>query len=249
VGFNTPPLCGVGNLRRLFTAAELLGEAGFYESASNFFEKNRELTAKVTNKITFSYQFMPVHRALRCIVNVPEICHNQIKKIWKRKRASTLNQLSPTIPSYAIARPSSNILNTIRKAQTETFWQIRERFKLWISQDVIDEIGGGDKDAARRRLEFVKGIELLPKPDGLDVLATVYKKLLDIPDRAKQDCSHLAYCVLNRIDYLLSWNCTHLGSVAQGKASIYNDKHGLWMPSLVTPEILYSMEKEKHDTR
>jgi hypothetical protein len=157
--------------------------------------------------------------------------------------------IESTIPSYATARPSSNILNTIRKAQTETFWQIRDRFNLWISQDVIDEISGGDNDAAQRRLEFVKGIKLLPKPDGLAALAVTYQKLLDIPDRAKQDYFHLAYCVLSGIDYLLSWNCTHLGAVSQGKASIYNDKNSLWMPSLVTPEILYAiaMEEKNHD--
>jgi hypothetical protein len=154
--------------------------------------------------------------------------------------------IESTIPSYATAWPSSNILNTIRKAQTETFWQIRNRFNLWISQDVIDEISQGDKDAAQRRLSFVQGIELLPKPDGLDVLATTYQMLLDIPDRAKQDCSHLAYCVLNKVDYLLSWNCTHLGPVAQDKARSYNDKNNFWTPLLVTPEILYAIAmKEK----
>jgi hypothetical protein len=153
--------------------------------------------------------------------------------------------IESTIPSYATARPSSNILNTLRKAQTETFWQIRDRFKLWISQDILDEISGGDKDAAQRRLEFVKGIEVLPEPNDLDTLADIYQALLGIPARAKQDCFHLACCVLNRIDYLLSWNCTHLGAVAQGKVSIYNDKHGLWMPSLVTPEILYAIAMEE----
>jgi hypothetical protein len=153
--------------------------------------------------------------------------------------------IESTIPSYATARPSSNILNTIRKAQTETFWQIRDTFKLWISQDVLDEISQGDKNAVKRRLEFVDGIALLPKLNGLDVLADTYRTLLGIPDRAKQDCSHLAYCVLNRIDYLLSWNCTHLGPVAQDKARVHNEKNGLWTPLLVTPEILYAIAMEK----
>jgi hypothetical protein len=157
--------------------------------------------------------------------------------------------LESTIPSYATARPSSNILNTIRKAQTEIFWQIRDRFKLWVSQDVIDEISQGDEDASRRRLKFVEGIELLPEPNGLDALADTYQALLEIPARAGQDCFHLAYCVLNRIDFLLTWNCTHLGPVAQDKVRLYNDKNNLWTPFLVTPEILYSMEEEAHDAR
>ncbi|MDR3301034.1 MAG: hypothetical protein LBT01_00695 [Spirochaetaceae bacterium] len=153
--------------------------------------------------------------------------------------------IETTIPSYATAQPSFNALNMVRKTQTEIFWKIRDRFRLWISQEVIEEISKGDKEAAKRRIEFVKGIELLSEPEGIDVLAVTYQALLDIPDRAKRDCFHLVYCVLSRIDYLLSWNCTHLGPSAQDKARVYNDKHGLWTPLLVTPEILYAMEEEK----
>jgi hypothetical protein len=153
--------------------------------------------------------------------------------------------IETTIPSYATAQPSFNALNMVRKIQTELFWKIRDRFRLWISQEVIEEISKGDKEAARRRVEFVKGIELLSEPEGIDALAITYQALLDIPDRAKRDCFHLAYCVLSRVDYLLSWNCTHLGPSAQDKARVYNDKHELWTPLLMTLEILYAMEEEK----
>jgi hypothetical protein len=153
--------------------------------------------------------------------------------------------IETTIPSYATAQPSFNALNVVRRTQTEIFWKMRDKFRLWISQEVIEEISKGDKEAAMRRIEFVKGIELLPEPEGINALAATYQALLDIPDRAKRDCFHLAYCVLSRIDYLLSWNCTHLGLSAQDKVRVYNDKHGLWTPLLVTPEILYAIEGEK----
>jgi hypothetical protein len=113
-----------------------------------------------------------------------------LRKIIEAKKSVYIES---TIPSYAVARPSSNILNTIRKSQTEMFWQMRERFTLWISQDILDEIGQGDQDATQRRLEFVKGIELLPEPEGLDTLADTYQTLLcAYRNRAKQDCFHLA---------------------------------------------------------
>jgi hypothetical protein len=148
--------------------------------------------------------------------------------------------IESTVPSYGSAKDSFNILNQARKKLTNDFWSIRDRFTLWLSQTVIDEISGGDKDAAIRRLDFVKGIEILPEPEGLNNLADIYQHITDIPDRAKADCVHLAYCVLLKMDYLVSWNMTHLGPESQKKIHEYNEKHSLWTPILVTPEILYN---------
>jgi hypothetical protein len=121
--------------------------------------------------------------------------------------------IESTIPSYATARPSADVVAAGRQCLTQFFWEHqRNQYKLYISQDVIDECKRGDPDAAQRRMDFIKGVDKLQKPEGLDDLAAVYQKLLNIPDRAKLDCSHLAYCVLEEIDYLLTWNCSHLGS-------------------------------------
>jgi hypothetical protein len=152
--------------------------------------------------------------------------------------------IESTIPSYATALPSSHILNVIQKAQTLDFWNIRDTYKLVISQDVLDEISDGDPEAAQRRLDFIKGIELLPESEKIDPLSALYQTILGIPERAKIDCSHLAYCVLYQIDYLLTWNCAHLGPVVQKKMLIYNDKHNLWTPVLITPAALFGITEE-----
>jgi hypothetical protein len=152
-----------------------------------------------------------------------------------------------TIPSYATARESANALNLLRQAQTRAFWdQERRKYTLYVSEDVLDECAKGDPEAALRRRDFLKGIVVLQKEEGLDELAAIYKKLLGIPDRAEADCSHLAYCVLGKIDYLLTWNCAHLGPEAQRRAQSYNDAHGLWTPTLVTPETIYITEEKNY---
>jgi hypothetical protein len=153
--------------------------------------------------------------------------------------------IESTVPSYGSARDSFNILSVVRKKQTLEFWSIRHLFDLWISDAVIDEISKGDEEAAARRIEFVRGIELLPDPEGLNELADVYLRLTRIPDRARYDCVHLAYCVLGRIDYLVSWNMGHLGTVSQARIYDYNKAHDLWMPSLTTPEVMYTMYQEE----
>jgi predicted nucleic acid-binding protein len=145
--------------------------------------------------------------------------------------------IESTIPSYATARESSNALNLIRHAMTRDFWENeRHKYRLYVSQTVIDECSKGDPEAARRRLNLIDGIEIMVEPEGLRALTDTYQDLLDIPHRAAPDCIHLAYCVFHGIDFLLTWNCKHLGPLTREKARVYNSKHGLWTPLLVTPE-------------
>jgi hypothetical protein len=147
--------------------------------------------------------------------------------------------IESTIPSYATARESSNALNLIRCAMTRDFWEYeRHKYRFCVSQTVLDECGKGDPEAVRRRLDLIDDIEKLPEPEGIKALADRYQALLSIPDRAAPDCTHLAYCVYHRIDFLLTWNCKHLGPVTREKVRAYNSDHGLWTPLLVTPETI-----------
>jgi hypothetical protein len=154
--------------------------------------------------------------------------------------------IETTIPSYATSRPSIDLIIAGRQILTMRFWENeRQKYHLFTSQFVWDECSQGDPEAAKRRLEFIKGIPLLLRNDAIDTLAETYFDFLEIPERAKADCFHLAVCVKAEIDYLLSWNCSHLGQVSYGKMCVYNDKHGLWIPKLVTPEVLMEIEEEE----
>jgi len=84
----------------------------------------------------------------------------------------------------------------------------------------------------------MKDIPVFPVTSTEDAIAAEYQRLLGIPVRARADCVHLAVCVTNRVDYLLTWNCTHLGTVAQAAVTEYNNRRGLWVPKLVTPETI-----------
>jgi hypothetical protein len=144
-----------------------------------------------------------------------------------------------TIPSYATAKMSRDIVKAARQATTILFWETeRQKYDLYISQDVVDECKLGDPQAAQRRLDFIHGIEPIVESEEIDSLAVFYKTLLNIPERAKTDCIHLAYCVKAKIDYLLSWNCAHLGDDSYRKILFYNNEHDLWTPRLVTPEYM-----------
>ncbi|MDR3301908.1 MAG: type II toxin-antitoxin system VapC family toxin [Spirochaetaceae bacterium] len=144
-----------------------------------------------------------------------------------------------TIPSYITGWDNKDVITLGKQMQTRKFWgNERHKYDLFTSQYVLDEIRNGDPEAARKRLDLVEGITTLPKTAETDELAAIYQKQLGIPDRAKLDCNHLAVCVLRHINYLLTWNCAHLGVMAQVKIHDYNREHGLWTPLLATPDVL-----------
>jgi hypothetical protein len=151
-----------------------------------------------------------------------------------------------TIPSYVTAWVSKEPITAGHQAATSLFWEKeRHKYDLYISEYVLDEIRDGDRDAAQKRLDLVEGITSLPKTAEIDALAAIYQKLLGTPDRAKTDCNHLAVCVLEGINYLLTWNCAHLGFPSYLKVREYNEKYGLWVPLLVTPETMNNFTLEE----
>jgi hypothetical protein len=130
--------------------------------------------------------------------------------------------IETTIPSYATAWNSRDIIKFHRQVITRAFWRDeRHRFRLCTSKAVRDECERGDPEAARRRIAFLDGIEEYPVIGEMKALALTYQALLHIPAEAVLDCTHLAVCVLRRVDFLLSWNLAHLGELAQEKARVY----------------------------
>jgi len=147
--------------------------------------------------------------------------------------------IETTIPSLAVSRPSRDTIIAGRQALTMLFWENeRHKYDLYVSQYVIDECSLGDANAASKRLDFIRNIPVIPKSEQITELAVVYQQLLGISDRAKIDCFHLSACVVAEMDYLLSWNCAHLGIHTFVKIQGYNEKHGLFTPILLTPEAL-----------
>ena len=90
-----------------------------------------------------------------------------------------------------------------------------------------------------RRLATVRKFKVLEMTEDISVLADIYFKAMDIPKKARNDAFHLALAVYNGMDYLISWNCTHIaaGRVRSIIESINNEK-GFLTPVICTPEEL-----------
>jgi hypothetical protein len=121
--------------------------------------------------------------------------------------------LETTIPSYLAAWRSPELVMAARQQLTREWWDNRRHdFELFLSQLVIDEASAGDPDAAARRLEFLEGIPLLEPQQDTDVLARELIRELSLPERSAADAVHIALSVVNGMDYLLTWNCTHIAN-------------------------------------
>lgn len=52
---------------------------------------------------------------------------------------------------------------------------------------------------------------LNPLPEADEIVVTLIDRLA-LPSRAMTDAAHIAICIVHGIDYLLTWNCTHIAN-------------------------------------
>lgn len=148
-----------------------------------------------------------------------------------------------TIPSYLAANPSRQTVMFQHQKFTHEWWTSeRSRYRLFTSFLVRTEASRGDAGAAARRMPYLDKIPDLDVPLETDALSRNLIKLLEIPQKAEADATHLALAILHRITYLLTWNCTHLANpVLQKELIEYCQYHQLHVPVICTPELLLSV--------
>jgi len=96
---------------------------------------------------------------------------------------------------------------------TREWWAShRDDFDLVVSQVVLDESSAGDSDAAQRRWEVLKNLPRLDITEEAETLAAALFTELRLPPKARADALHIAISAVNGIDYLLTWNCTHIAN-------------------------------------
>jgi|WetSurMetagenome_2_1015567.scaffolds.fasta_scaffold294944_2 hypothetical protein len=80
-------------------------------------------------------------------------------------------------------------------------------------------------------------------PDEVFDLVKRYLKEVQIPRKSQLDAFHIAAAVINRMDYILSWNFHHIANVfVKKKIQKINDEIGVETPIICTPEELTKNE-------
>jgi len=148
--------------------------------------------------------------------------------------------LESSVISYLAARPSRDIVATAHQQLTREWWeQRRHHFDLYVSIEVLNEIRRGDADAARNRLSFIESIPVLEVDVQARSLASEILKTSALPMKAAADAMHIAIATVNGMDFLLTWNCTHIANgIVQRVITRICREIGYEPPTVVTPEEL-----------
>ena len=134
-----------------------------------------------------------------------------VQSDWMKPKA----YLETTIASYLTAWPNRDLIMAANQATTREWWENRrDAFQLFISQTVIKESSAGDQDAAQRRLEFLKPFPLLDITEEVETLAAKLIAEVPLPPKAQADAVHIAVAAVHGMNYLLTWNCTHIANAA-----------------------------------
>ena len=145
-----------------------------------------------------------------------------------------------TVISYLTARPSRDVIVAGRQALTAEWWDTcRERLDLYVSALVVTEAEDGDPMAVERRLAAIEGVPALMVGEEALSLSRRLTEDGPMPREYPEDALHIAVCALNGIDYLVTWNCTHLANATlRRQVERFLDKTGYVCPVICTPEEL-----------
>ncbi|MBS0266443.1 MAG: type II toxin-antitoxin system VapC family toxin [Planctomycetes bacterium] len=127
-----------------------------------------------------------------------------------------------------------------RQLVTREWWaEAPVRFRLFVSDLVIEECEAGDPVAAAERLIAIQGIEILQPTDAARNLAERLVTEFAIPATEPRDAFHVAIAAVNGIKYLATWNFKHIANVATRDAIEQTCRDfGCEPPKICTPDEL-----------
>ena len=148
--------------------------------------------------------------------------------------------IETSIISYLTARPSNDIRVAANQNTTIEWWETRRScFELFISEFVVAEAMLGHPEAASRRTTAIEGIPELEANEEVRLLGKALIMEGPIPPKAEIDAYHIAVAVVHGLEYLLTWNCTHIANaMIRPKVESVCRKHGYEPPIICTPQEL-----------
>lgn len=148
--------------------------------------------------------------------------------------------IETTVVSYLTARRSRDLVVAAHQQVTLEWWESAlPLLDPFVSVTVIEEASRGEPEAARLRLEKISNFPVLEVTREVRDLADLYFAQTHIPEKARADAYHLALATFHGMDFLVSWNFTHiLGAMVRTVIQDVNESHGIHTPFICTPEEL-----------
>jgi predicted nucleic acid-binding protein len=146
--------------------------------------------------------------------------------------------IETSVISYLVARPSKDARVASNQELTHQWWQTRHHdFELYVSAVVLGEAMRGDPTLAAARVEIARELRLAQVTREAIELAAALVAGAGVPKKANEDALHIAIAATNGLDYLLTWNCTHIANaVTIPRVNAICRSHGFEPPLIYTPQ-------------
>ena len=148
--------------------------------------------------------------------------------------------IDTSVVSYLTARPTRDMRTATRQVETIEWWTMESRhFDLFSSDVTIDEASKGNEDAANRRIEVLREMTILTLTPDASALARALLAGGAVPEGAEVDARHIAVAAVNNIDYILTWNFSHMANtVTIPIISEICEQQGYNSPIITIPSLL-----------
>ncbi len=146
--------------------------------------------------------------------------------------------LETSIVSYYTARPSRDLVIAARQEITREIRPLlQNKFDIYISALVIQEASRGDREAAKKRLSALSGIPILEVRQEVQRVAQSLLSESAIPQEYEEDALHIAAASVNGMEFLLTWNFSHINNAFK-KSKIIRaiEGQGFVPPEICSPE-------------
>ncbi len=147
--------------------------------------------------------------------------------------------IETSVVSYLAARMSRDLVVAGHQQITQEWWDARDDWELYASRLVVVEAMRGDPGASDRRLQHLRGIPHLAMTPQVETLVAALVESAALPEKAVEDTFHIALAAVHGMDFLLTWNCTHIANaIKRGTIERVCETAGYAMPIICTPEEL-----------
>jgi hypothetical protein len=149
--------------------------------------------------------------------------------------------IETSIPSF-YHETRKDAISVAWREVTRSWWDSQRRFYQVVTSDVVRvELEEGKHPYQKDKIALISGLEMLDYVPFIDEIADVYIRNKLVPAETGGDAYHLAFASYYAVDFLLTWNCSHLANPNKfGHIRAVNERLRLPTPILCTPEQLLS---------
>jgi predicted nucleic acid-binding protein len=153
--------------------------------------------------------------------------------------------IETTVVSYLTAKVSRDLVIAGHQETTRKLWpRLSSKFQGYISALVYEEGGRGDPVQAQKRLEAIKGFEMLDIDEEARDLAAKLIAGKAIPEEYSEDALHVAVAAANGVDVLVTWNFAHLNNpFTRMMVRQIIENQGYECPEICSPEELLEADQ------